>query len=76
MDSTGTNVVPSGQLWYIAGLVGTMVVPMDSALLVVGKVVLLVTLLLLLGRTCSLKETSSVEEGDTSSTLLSILELV
>ena len=58
MDSTGTNLVPSGKQWYIAGLVGTMVAqpilplplplfPMDSALLVVGKVVLLVTLLLL-----------------------------
>ena len=86
MDSIGTNAVPSGQLWYIAGLVGTitgplplLLIPLNSTLPLVGKVVPLVALLLLLSlallRPCSMKDASSVEEGDTSSTLLSNLEL-
>ena len=88
MDSIGTNAVPSGQLWYIASLVGTMteplplpllLIPLNSTLPLVGKVVPLVALLLLLSlallRPCSMKDASSVEEGDTSSTLLSNLEL-
>jgi hypothetical protein len=90
MDSIGTNAVPSGQLWYIASLVGTMteplplpllLIPLNSTLPLVGKLVPLVALLLLLLlslallRPCSMKDASSVEEGDTSSTLLSNLEL-